>query len=189
MNGAERAPFVAAIDEALVAAGFRRRRAEFVWRKRADETNNLWVHINFGLSVINPSFGVEYIDLKGQLDPAAGAVWQVSKSLGAITTVRYTAQTPPSLLAQHLVSIALPNLQALRDRQLVAKELELSDPSCWPVAGTAFRMRLLPLLLACQGQVEAALSWVRQFEEQASSDQLLPSYSAYAQCFRDKYAG
>src|SRR5262249_50598927 len=56
--------FVAALDPTLEPFGFRRRKKAQEWSRKYDHQNRDYIHINFGLAVVNPSIAVEYLDLR-----------------------------------------------------------------------------------------------------------------------------
>jgi hypothetical protein len=108
--------------------------------------------------------------------------------LSAASGATYSVDTSPGLLARHVLEHAVPRLERLADRDDVARQLERDQPSDWPVPAAAWRMRLLPLLLATGGQRQEALVWLSRFESApAGLDQLVPGYDAFATCFRQKY--
>lgn len=188
MKAGEQARYLEALDECLLPLGYRRQRRESAWR-RMDARDRLWVHLNFGLGVINPSVGVCYADL-AQLLPsesgAQGAVLNTGLSLTTLSGRQYTGAALAVRLATDLVDIGLPALTKLRDRSAVIDRLISGRPGDWPVAGAMIRMRLLPLLLADRGRVDEALVWVAAFEKEP--DQMIPGYATFAACFRSRFA-
>jgi hypothetical protein len=70
----EKTEYLASLDVVLEPLGFRRRRNHQEWRYRLDDANELWIHINFGKVVVNPSGGVTYLDLVSILPKDAAPV-------------------------------------------------------------------------------------------------------------------
>jgi hypothetical protein len=80
--------YVDAADELLVPSGFVRRARSQEWSKRS-EVDRIWVHLNFGKGLVNPSFGVEYSDLKKRWPNLPGGVYGTMKMLvGCVKTPR-----------------------------------------------------------------------------------------------------
>ena len=44
------------------------------WRHQMDDRNELWININFGKAVVNPSFGVTYLDFESMLSKSVRSV-------------------------------------------------------------------------------------------------------------------
>jgi hypothetical protein len=188
MNALEREPFLLALDSALAPLAFKRRKTHFKWQRTAAGSNLTWIHLNFGLGVINPSFGVQYSDLADILPPEAGAVTGVSEMLSSSSGAQYSSMTPPRVMADHVLAYAVPRISLLADRRAVAQRLKEKKPSDWPIVGAAWRMRLLPLLLATDGRIEEAEDWLARFESEAPQlDQLIPRFDVFARHFRQKY--
>jgi hypothetical protein len=185
MSPSDRDPFLVAVDKALLPLGYKRRKSYSEWRLKLDEKNENWVHLNFGLGIINPSFGVRYLDLEKLLPQEAGAVSTVAEMLGEVTGILYSIDTKPNLLAEHLLEHAIPRLTVLSDRNSVAKLLELDMPAKWPVAGISFRMRILPLLLIAEDRKQEAFMWLSKFEKSSPEvDQLNPGYGTFSTYFK-----
>jgi hypothetical protein len=185
MKAAERSAYIEAVDQVLFPLGFSRPKRSQEWRKPVGNQDFLWVHLNFGLGVINPSFGVRYVDLESLLPPEAGAVVSSGRTLSSLSGEQYSLDTSASQLAEDFLSCGMPELLALQDRCEVIRRLESTAAKDWPVASASHRMRLLPLLLASQGRTEESSAWVAQFETQA--DQMVPGYASFAQFFRSAY--
>jgi len=74
MSKEEKTKYLEDLDVVLNARGFRRRRTQQQWNCRVGSRDELWIHINFGKSVVNPSFGVNYLELASVLPEESGAV-------------------------------------------------------------------------------------------------------------------
>jgi len=189
MNAAERDPFLNAADDALGPLGFKRPKSKFEWKRKVDEANTYWIHFNFGLGVINPSCGVWYTDLATLVPKDVGVVCAVSRMLEGISGSSYSSVTAPSLLANHVIAFAIPELEALRDRSAVIRSLESDPATKWPVFDRSSRIRLLPLLLAQAGRLQEAANYLNEFERVAPDiDQQIPRYAVFAEFFRGTYA-
>jgi hypothetical protein len=168
---------------------FKRLKLAFEWKRRIDRANLEWVHLNFGLCIINPSFGVKYEDLLLVLPPECGAQFSVAEVLSPASGRSYSIDMAPNELASDMQLFALPGLDRLRDRASVLKRLQSESPREWPTFGASARMRLLPLMLAQSGHVNEALEWLRKHETAAASvDQLVPTFATYSAHFRTRYA-
>jgi hypothetical protein len=185
MNAVERSSYVEAFDEVLLPLGYKRPKRAQEWSMPVGASSCLWVHLNFGLAVINPSLGVRYTDLVSTLPPEAGAVVGSIRMLSSLSGARYSSDTPPPQLVGDLLAHGLSELTALQNRQNVIRQLEDPAGVGWPVASASHRKRLLPLLLASQGRVNEALEWLARFEP--LPDQLVPGYLVYARVFRCTY--
>jgi len=185
MKAADRIRYIDAVDKALLPLHFERPALDQAWRKLASSNNCLWVHLNFGLAIINPSLGVKYQDIGATLPSEAGGVTGTMRMLSSLTSRNYSDETPPSKLVEDLLTYGLPELEALQNRREVIRRLASPVPTEWPVAGSSSRMRLLPLLLAAEGHVEESLSWLSSFE--LLPDQLVPSYETFTRYFRSAH--
>ena len=165
--------------------GFKRRKRELEWRRKIDAANSEWIHFNFGLGIVNPSFGVHYTDLNNLVPQELGVICSVVNMLEGISGCGYSSETKPTLLAEHVIKYVLPKLVELRDRPTVIQQLESESPGDWPVWGRSARIRLLPLMLANIGKLSEALDRLTAFEKIAPSiDQQRPEYAEYAKFFR-----
>ena len=188
MSPKEREPFLEALDGVLLPLGFKRRKSSFEWKRRVDKRDLEWIHVNFGLGVINPSFGVKYEDLSTLLPSESGAACSVFEMLSSVSGKAYTVDTPPQEVAADVRALALPGLGCLRDRALVVERLKRESSRDWPTLGASERVRLLPLMLAHSGHVDDALEWLREHEDYAVRvDQQLPNFTSYAAYFRARY--
>jgi hypothetical protein len=76
--------YLASLDMALEPLGFCRRRNHQEWSYPFDDANELWIHINFGKAVVNPSGGVKYLDLVSVLPKDAAPVTGAMSMLRAL---------------------------------------------------------------------------------------------------------
>jgi hypothetical protein len=189
MSPGDRQPYLEAVDAVLLRRDFKRRKSEFEWKHRAGPDVE-WIHLNFGLGVINPSVGVIYEDLASSLPRGSGARYSVARMLASLSGASYSSSTPPAAVAADIEAIALPALDRLRDRAAVLSLLAGESPKEWPVSlGASDRMRLLPLLLAESGRINEALERLRGFEAIAAQlDRAVPDFTVYAERFRARYA-
>jgi hypothetical protein len=184
----EREPFLVALDAVLLPLVFKRRKSSFEWTRRVGASDVEWVHLNFGMGTINPTFGVIYRDLSKILPPEAGPHYSVAETLYSKNRQSYSLNTAPSALAAAICANALPRLPLLRDRDLVLYRLANESGDDWPTFGASNRMRLMPLLLAQSGRVSDALERLSIFEQRfAHLDQQIPTLAQYAAYFRARY--
>lgn len=190
MNSTEREPFLQALDAVLLPLEFKRTKRSFEWKRKVDAANTEWIHLNFGLGIINPSFGVLYRDLEEMIPAELGVVAGVMHMLQPISGVSYSSETAPAYLAEHVLTFCVPQLPNLRNRPFVIRSLEGPAPRAWPVCSASDRMRLLPLMLAHEGRATEALEWLSRLEQAAPTmDQGIPEYAAFAMYMRGKYVG
>jgi hypothetical protein len=187
MNAAARAPYLEAGDALLIPLGFRRKKSEFAWRRTVGPDVE-WLHLNFGLGVINPSYGVTYADLDAQMPAELGLRCGPSNMLQSLTGTAYSsAETPPELVAHGLLK-AVAEMPALRDRHGFAAELMAEQCPQKYTASFSTRIRALPVLLASLGRLEEAHAWLARFEPLAQQrDQKVPGYDVFAAEFRRIY--
>jgi len=188
MNAAERAPYLDAGDAVLMPLGFKRKKKEFAWRRPAGSDVE-WIHLNFGLGVINPSYGVSYADLNALFPPGLGVTCGPSGLLQSLTGTSYSSsKTPPNKVAGDF-SAAISQFPKLRDRAAFAEVLMSETPPRTLVNFFSDRIRALPLLLISLGRTQEAFEWLARFEAVAPErDQIQPPYHVYAAHFRRHYA-
>ena len=191
MGKEARSKYLEDLDLVLNARGFRRRRTQKEWKCRAGSRDELWIHINFGKSVVNPSFGVKYVDLASVLPESSGAV------TGTMVMLSYVFDRPRSYIieegsepvARDLCAKGFDMLSSLRDRGFVIEMLKSKLPSDWPVVSYSERIRLLPILLANEGRLREALNLLEHFRsESIGRDQILPQYETFATTFSERFA-
>jgi hypothetical protein len=187
MNAAERSFYLEAAHAVLVPLGFRQKKKEFEWRRVA-ERDIEWIHLNFGLGVINPSYGVRYSDVDALFPPELTVRCGPWCMLQDLTGTSYSvATTPPSVVSRDLLR-AVEEFHHLRDRQAFTDLLMRDDRSNGAVILFSYRIRMLPAMLGSLGRLDEAFSWLAQFEAVAPDrDQMLPSYGVYAAYFRSKF--
>jgi len=184
--------FVTALDTLLVVQGFKRRSRSHEWRKKLDQNNEAWVHVNFGIDLVNPSLGVAYLDLARTL-PAT----EIGTKLGTMQMLHvlakpadaYSLEIGPHAVLTDLREAGLAAFDRLRDRQAVADMLKSSVVSDWPVPSSSDRIRLLPVLLASLGRIDEALEIANGFAAEASArDQTQPKYEVFHAAFTARFA-
>ena len=184
MNASEREPFISALDAVLLSVGFRRKRTTTEWKREEDACSESWIHLNFGLSVINPSVGVRYADLDAYVPPAIQMNPGAFETLSSRSGATYDSLTRPEDLAQHVETYGLTAIGSLLNRETTTTRL-METQSPWPVFGWSARIRLLPILLAAQGRLVEAAQWLEHFEQEGlSRDQQYPKYPEFVAAFR-----
>ena len=179
------------LDEALTTLGFSRRRNHQEWKHRVDSANELWIHINFGLSVVNPSIGVNYLDLLELLPQESGIDTGTMVMLSHLSTPprHYTIEEGSQPVAHDICGVGMTRLTQLRDREFVIESLKSSRVSDWPVVSYSHRIRLLPILLANKGRLSEALHLLEHFRyESLGRDQIAPPYEVFANTFSERFA-
>lgn len=188
MNKQLKEKYLVELDTALLPLGFKRPQTKYQWTRIIGSADLEWIHLNFGLAVINPSLGVEYKDIGNLLPAEAGAVSSVSKMLTSLTGTDYSEDTDPEVLVEDILKAGIDELANLRSRSDVISKLETDSVDQWPVRSASDRMRLLPLLLASEGNLEKGYEWLAKFEKMALRvDQLVPKYSEFAKYFKRTY--
>lgn len=188
MNAAERQPYLLAVDAVLTPLGFARRKRDYEW-KRKDGADTEWVHLNFGLEVINPSCGVVYRDLENIVPEELGHCVATARMLAEISSVVIYTQTdtPPAKIASDVAEFALPEIARHRDRRAVIEALQRAEAKDWPVHGAYLRKRFLPLLLTTSGRVAEAHDWLARLEALPPLNEGPGQYAAFATFLREKY--
>jgi hypothetical protein len=184
-------PYVDAADELLAPSGFVRRARSQEWSKRS-EVDRIWVHLNFGKGLINPSFGVEYSDLKKRWPNLPGGVYGTMKMLvGCVKTPRlYSVNDAPCDLIDDLRESGLVVMAELQDRMKVLEMLRSPNSAKWPVPSFSDRIRLAPILLCGLGRIEEAFTLADDFLPQSvGKDQIVPRYDVFVRALRVAAAG
>lgn len=189
MDRATKDLFLAELDVGLAALGYKRAKNSQEWKKKAGESDIEWIHLNAGLTMINPSCGVTYKDLEKVLPKESGLVNHVSMMLSSITGEFYDENTNPRYLAKGIADSVPSALENLKNRDWVIGRLQSDEVSSWPVASLSHRIRLLPLLLGERGLSEKAIQCAKEFEERYSSqDQFIPNYTVFINYLVEHYA-
>src|SRR5205814_8577016 len=124
-----------------------------------------------------PSVGVNYSDLATLLPE------DVAPVTGAITMLRtiippsdiYTIDEGSTRVARDLHDFGLPFLSRLTDRPFVVEKLKSSVVADWPTISYSHRIRLLPLLVASEGETQDACGLLHRFAlESIDRDQIVP---------------
>jgi hypothetical protein len=180
--------FLAAMDGLLQPLGFTRRIRSQEWRSADDPLNVRWVHLNFGLGLVNPSLGVSFSDVATFIPMYPKAVTMRMLSSLVTPSRLYSLDAEPSVIVDDVRSWGLPELDRLADRESVISALRSEAAEDWPAPSYSDRIRLLPLLMASGGRVAEALEVVRGFEVAARSmDQIRPSYDDFAAEFKKRF--
>lgn len=182
--------YLNSLDEFLEQQGFCRRRNAQEWKHKSDKNNELWLHFNFGLGIVNPSFGVNYLDLQLVLPKSVAPVTSTMKMLTSVLPVRqtYIIDEGTSLVKNDLLKWGLPYLSRLKDRAFVIEQLLSPTVREWPTISYSDRIRLLPLLLAIEGRIKEACDQLDIFRvESLGRDQLIPAYATFANAFAEKF--
>lgn len=187
-NATERAPYLEAGDAVLMPLGFKRKKREYEWRRAVDRDVE-WIHLNFGRAVINPSFGVSYVDLNSLLPPEVGVRCGQHFMLLSLTGTSYSSDTSsPNDIALDLQK-AVSEFPQLHDREAFIQILMSDKAPTKQVLLFSHRIRTLPLMLATSGRLAEALDCLARFEaSDLARDQMVPGYDVYASHFRKKYA-
>jgi hypothetical protein len=187
MNKIERQPFLDAVDHVLIPLGFKRRKTDFEWKRKSDNLNEEWVHLNFGLGVINPSYGVTYLELSEIMPREISNVSGVFRMLKSTTGRNYDLNTEPINLSDDIATFCLNKLLKLRNRKVIIEVLQNDNAMEWPCSDYSARMRLLPLLLFDDNKIKECSDWLEIFEQQsAQKDQLIPTYDIFSNHLKAK---
>jgi hypothetical protein len=182
--------YLAGIDSALHPLSFHRRKNGQEWQHRIDDRNELWVHINFGKAVVNPSLGVAYLDFDSliakEIRSVSGTFVMLSWLLPAPDN--YLVDDGPEAVARDLLDTGLPFLSRLSDRAFAIERLASETVRDWPAPSYSDRIRLLPLLLAAENRVVEACQFLKRFlAEDLPRDQRIPRYDVFANAFAERF--
>jgi hypothetical protein len=183
--------YLSDVDAFLAPRFFHRRKHGNEWRHRIDDRNELWVHINFGLAVVNPSFGVTYLDFDGLLSKDVRSVSGTMVMLSSVTPPLrgYLIDEGADRVVQDLLDYGLPFLSRLANRAFAIERLSSATVRDWPVTSYSHRIRLLPLLLAAEQRVAEACQCLNAFLAEAlPRDQIIPQYDVFATALADRFA-
>ncbi len=141
--------------------------------------------------MVNPSVGVNYVDLTQLLPKDVAPVTVVMKMLRTIVPPSeiYTVDEGSGRVVRDLQEFGLPFLSRLSDRVFVTEKLKSAVAADWPTMSYSHRIRLLPLLVASQGDTEEACCLLNQFgSESVNRDQIIPRYDVFAAAFTERFA-
>src|SRR5204862_1626819 len=110
--------YLSDVDAFLAQSSFHRRKHGNDWRHRIYDRNELWVNINFGLAVVNPSFGVTYLDFDALLSNDVRSVSATWVMLSSVTPPLrgYLIDEGADRVVQDLLDYGLPFLSRLANR-------------------------------------------------------------------------
>jgi hypothetical protein len=189
-NAEKKTRYLSDVDLILQPLSFRRRKNGNDWRHKIDDRNELWININFGKAVVNPSFGVTYLDFESMLSKG---VRSVSGSMVMLSSVAspangYLIDEGSRRVTQDLLEHGIPFLSRLSDRAFAIERLASATVKDWPTPSYSDRIRLLPLLLAAENRVAEACESLKHFlAESLARDQIIPRYDVFANAFSETF--
>jgi len=176
--------FLESVDSVLVGRGFHRPRGSQEWSVH-DGKDRLWAHLNFGLSAVQLTVGVEYVDVRKASHDLPGAVFSSSES----PQRDWSTDDAPERVADYVSEVVEARLPLLSDRCAVVARLLEREVRSWPVFSFSHRIRLLPVLLVNLGRGEEALKFCRYIRGQSLSlDQIRPPFTEFCQTLESKLA-
>ena len=182
--------YLSDVDLILQPLSFRRRKNGNDWRRKIDDRNELWININFGKAVVNPSFGVTYLDFESMLSKG---VRSVSGSMVMLSSVAspangYLIDEGSRRVTQDLLEHGIPFLSRLSDRAFAIERLTSATVKDWPAPSYSDHIRLLPLLLAAENRIDEACESLKRFlAESLARDQIIPRYDVFANAFSETF--
>jgi len=182
--------YLSDVDLILQPLSFRRHKNGNDWRRKIDDRNELWININFGKAVVNPSFGVTYLDFESMLSKG---VRSVSGSMVMLSSVAspangYLIDDGSLRVTQDLLEHGIPFLSRLSDRAFAIERLASATVKDWPTPSYSDRIRLLPLLLAAENRTDEACESLERFlAESLARDQIIPRYDVFANAFSETF--
>ncbi len=187
MTDAEKkSQYLSDIDAILQSRSFHRRKNGNHWRHQMDDRNELWININFGKAVINPSFGVTYLDFESMLSKDVRSVSGTMVMLSAVAAPSpgYLIDEGSDRVARDLLEHGIPYLSRLSNRAFAIERLASDTVKDWPAPSYSDRIRLLPLLLAVESRTDEACAFLKLFlAESLPRDQIIPRYDVFAGAF------
>jgi hypothetical protein len=182
--------YLSDVDLILQPLSFRRRKNGNDWRHKIDDRNELWININFGKAVVNPSFGVMYLDFESMLSKSVRSVSATMVMLSSVASPAngYLIDEGSHRVAQDLLEHGIPFLSRLSNRAFAIERLASATVKDWPTPSYSDRIRLLPLLLAAENRTDEACEFLKRFlAESLARDQIIPRYDVFANAFGDKF--
>jgi hypothetical protein len=182
--------YLSDIDAVLQPRSFQRRKNTNQWRNKIDNHNEFWIHINFGKAVVNPSFGITYLDFGSMLPKDVRSVsgTMVMLSSVAAPSKGYLIDEGSHRVERDLLEHGIPFLSRLSNRAFAIERLTSETARDWPTVSYSHRIRLLPLLLAAENRNEEACEVLKLFlVESMARDQIIPRYHVFANAFTEKF--
>jgi hypothetical protein len=182
--------YLSEVDLILQPMSFCHRKNANDWRRKIDDRNELWIHINFGKAVVNPSFGVTYLDFESTLPKSVRSVSGTMIMLSSVASPAdgYLIDEGSRRVTQDLLEHGIPFLSCLSDRAFAIERLASATVKDWPAPSYSDRIRLLPLLLATENRIDEAFEYLKRFlAESSSRDQIIPRYDVFANAFSETF--
>jgi len=183
--------YLSDVDAVLAPLLFHRRKHGNEWRHKLDDRNEVWVHINFGKAVVNPSFGVMYLDFDSLLPKDVRSVSATMVMLASVAPglPAYLIDEGAHRTVRDLLDCGLPFLSRLSNRAFAIERLSSGTVKDWPASSYSDRIRLLPLLLAAEQRLAEACKCLNAFLAEAlTRDQIIPRYDVFATAFADRFS-
>ncbi len=117
--------YLSDVDLILQPLPFRRRKNGNTWRHKIDDRNELWININLGKAVVNPSFGVMYLDFESMLSKGVRSVSGTMVMLSSVASPAngYLIDEGSRRVAQDLLEHGIPFLFRLSNRAFAIERL------------------------------------------------------------------
>ncbi len=182
--------YLSEVDLILQPLSFRRRKNGNEWRYRIDDRNELWININFGKAVVNPSFGITYLDFDSLLSKDVRSVSGTMVMLSSVASPvdGYLIGEGSRGVNQDLMEHGIPFLRLLSNRAFAIEQLASAAVQDWPAPSYSHRIRLLPLLLAAENRIDEACEFLQRFlAGSLARDQIIPRYHVFANAFTERF--
>jgi hypothetical protein len=182
--------YLSDVDLILQPLSFRRRKNGNDWRHKIDDRNELWININFGKAVVNPSFGVMYLDFESMLSKGVRSVSGTMVMLSSVASPAngYLIDEGSRRVAHDLLEHGIPFLSRLSNRAFAIERLASATVKDWPAPSYSDRIRLLPLLLAAENRIDEACESLKRFlADSLARDQIIPRYDVFANAFSETF--
>jgi hypothetical protein len=197
-----REQILASLDLRFAAAGFKRPKRDFVWKRTVSRDVRLYLHLNFGVYQadvsVHPNMGARHASVErvlvecGARQPSADA-GTFGKMLSELSGGRYNshASLGPERVADLIwadwCAVGRPFAEDVADLTHAIERLASDDPREWCCISRDVRAVLLPSALAAQGRRADALAWLDRFEaEYAKGAPLGTVFQPFAAKLRER---
>ncbi len=185
-NNSQKKALIDLTQSALGPKGFIYKKAGQSFYKKADNCT-LYIHINFGLDVINISAFVSYDKLKEVLSDNLKHYSSFGYTLSQLTKgqiYKLSNSSDHTRLIEDVNIHLIPIFENIKDINYSIDCLKSENTGQWGTASFSLRSRLLPIFLTFNGKYEEGLKFVENFKSTNQPDQIIPDYGSFEVDFK-----